>query len=206
MTFTSFQKFPPRLCFAIAMLTSLPLSVNAFSIVAPTFSELVDESADIVRGTVVLVEPFRTTSANGTPIIKTRVTWNVARSLKGADTETFTLEFLGGQIGDESLSVSGMPVFKVGDDDYLFVEPNRGVICPLIAAGHGRFHVQTDEATGESIVYRENGRPLSATTEVASPLDNDEPLSQPVAGLTPTAFEGEILAALNRLRGQNSGR
>jgi hypothetical protein len=206
MTFSCFQKFPLKLCFVIALFATVPFSTNAFSIVAPTFSELVDESADIVRGEVVSVEPFRTTSANGTPIIKTRVTWKVARSLKGTGTETFTLEFLGGQIGDESLSVSGMPTFKVGDDDYLFVEPNRGVICPLIAAGHGRYPVRTDEVTGESIVYRENGRPLSEMTEIATPLDNDEPVSQAGTGLTPTAFEREILSTLNRLQGQNSDR
>jgi hypothetical protein len=116
------------------------------------------------------------------------------------------LEFLGGQIGNESLSISGMPTFKVGDDDYLFVEPNRGVICPLIAAGHGRYPVRTDEVTGESIVYRENGRPLSEMTEIATPLDNDEPVSQAGTGLTPTAFEREILSTLNRLQGQNSDR
>lgn len=206
MTSLFIPQFLLRLCSRMALLASLPFSVNAFSIIAPTFLELVAESADIVRGEVVSVEPFRTTSANGTPIIKTRVTWRVTSSLKGAENETFTLEFLGGRIGAESLSVSGMPEFTVGDDDYLFVEPDRRAICPLIAAGHGRYSVRVDEATGEFTVFRGNGRPLGATSDVAAPLDNDDPAPRSTRGLTPAEFESEILSTLNRPGGHSGDR
>jgi hypothetical protein len=179
---------------------------QGFSVVAPTFDELVDEAADIVRGKVVSVESYRTTSANGTPVIKTRVTWQIASSLKGASDETLTLEFLGGRVGAESLSVSGMPEFKVGEDDFLFVEPNRRVICPLIAAGHGRYEVRMNEATGKPAVYRNNGRPLTTTADVARPLDQVQSTAQPPAALTPEDFATEIRSTLNRLHGQSSAR
>ncbi|RME67648.1 MAG: hypothetical protein D6781_12785 [Verrucomicrobia bacterium] len=181
---------------------------RAITVRPPTFDELVAEAGAIVRGRVIAVEPFRTLSADGTPIIKTRVTWQVERALKGAeDRQTLTLEFLGGTIGEDSLHVGGMPVFRPGETDYLFTEPNTRVICPLIAAGHGRYRVLTDPATGSEFIARDNRLPLTAVTEVNAPLHATASASKTAArGLSPETFESLIRQTLARITASRHAR
>ena len=171
------------------------------SVLPPTFAELVAESGQIVRGRVIAVEPFHATTRDGRPVIKTRVTWELDTTLKGSPTTPLTLVFLGGRIGTETLAVPGMPQFAVGNEDFLFVEPNHEVICPLIAAGHGRYRVQLNPATGQRFVARQNGQPLTDPARVAEPLASAT-ASSTAAGtpaatpLTPEAFESAIRSAV----------
>jgi hypothetical protein len=189
-----------RLAGFVSLLFLLPPLARAMTVLPPTFSELVDESARIVRGRVMQVEAFRATTPDGHSVIKTRVTWQVQRTLKGADAGTLTLEFLGGRMGTDSLTVPGMPAFAVGNDDYLFVERDVHVLCPLIAAGHGRYGVKTD-ATGRAYVARENGLPLTDVAQVAEPLTAATAAlaakRTPAQAYTPEAFEAEVLATLH---------
>jgi hypothetical protein len=177
-----------------------PHAGRSMSVLPPTFSELVAESARIVHGRVTAVEAFRVEAPDGRALIKTRVTWLVARTLKGADTETVSLEFLGGKIGNDELRISGMPHFAVGDDDFLFVELDERVICPLIAAGHGRYRVRVDEATGRPFVARQNGLPLADVAQVAIPLD-EKYAAAPGTALAPDDFAQQVLATLAQQKG-----
>ncbi len=149
---------------------ALVSTASALTVLPPTFGELVNEAGRILRGRVVEVHSYQTTTPTGAPVIKTHVTWQVESALKGAPGAKFSLDFLGGQVGTAWLRVSGMPQFKVGDDDYLFIERDESVICPLIAAGHGRYRVRTDAATGREYVARENGMPLRNISEVGMPM------------------------------------
>lgn len=195
--------FPTRLrhaacCIACAgLLTLLGLTpVAAFSVVPPTFDELVSESGRIVRAQVAGVEAFETTTATGHNIIKTRVTWTVEGVMKGSAASTLTLEFFGGRIGDRILTVSGMPTFQVGDRDYLFIEANERVICPLVAAGHGRYPIVVDAESGRTEVRRSNGVALRRTGQVAQSLDAGEAALAAEWGMTPEEFESAIRASL----------
>ena len=180
---------------SLAAFLTAASAAPAMTVVPPGFDELVAESGRIVRARVVSAEPFRTTARDGREIIKTRVTWEVDRTLKGEPARTLTLEFLGGRIGDRGVHVPGMPQFGSGNDDYLFIAPNTASFCPLVAAGHGRYPVRTDGSTGRRFVARENGRPLADTAEVVQPLSGHA-ASAPAAGLSPEAFEQAVLQSL----------
>src|SRR5437867_3838696 len=77
-----------------------------------TFEELVQRAERIFVGEVVAVEPV--TDRNS---IRTRVTFRVADTVKGHASTLVQLTFLGGQVGDVALEVSGMPKFNVGDEN-----------------------------------------------------------------------------------------
>ena len=144
-------------------------SARATSVIPPTFPELVAEADAIVRGRVTDIAVRRTAAPDGTPIIKTFVTFAVERTLKGADRREVTLEFLGGTVGEESLVVTGMPRFERGAADYLFIERNGVQFCPLVAVRHGRYRLLRD-AGGREFIARDNSVPLTDVAQVVLPL------------------------------------
>src|SRR5215207_11195448 len=108
----SFMRF--RTTLLLLALAALP-AARATSVVPPNFAELVGEADAIYRGRVTAVQPRRVERPDGNgSVIKTFVTFAVERVLKGADQKEVTLEFLGGTVGDDSMTVSGMPKFNVG--------------------------------------------------------------------------------------------
>lgn len=196
--------FPSRRCLAgllaAAWLAVLPAS--AMSVRPPTFAELVAESGRIVRATVTAVEPFETVNAEGKLLVKTRVTWRVETTLKGDAAGEMTLEFLGGRTKQHHAVVPGMPRFTVGETSYVFASANPRTICPLIAAGHGRYFVTRDAATAREYVARDNRVPLTDPAQVVEPLGNAFPAvlaaRPPSAGLSPADFETAVRNELNR--------
>jgi len=161
---------------------------------------LVAEAEAIVRGRVMDISFRRASTPDGTPVIKTRITFAVERTLKGAERREITLELLGGTIGDESLVVTGMPRFELGSTDYLFVERNGVQFCPLVAVRHGRYRLLRD-GTGREFVARDNAVPLTDVSQVVLPLATLPDLirAASVAGaLTPAAFEAAVIAELAR--------
>lgn len=187
-----------RFLFLFAILASW---TQATSVVPPNFSELVAEADAIYRGRVSDVQARRVARADGGSAIKTFVTIVVDRSLKGPDQRSVTLEFLGGTLGDETMEVSGMPTFAVGDRGVVFVQKNGQQFCPLVRMGHGTYAIAKDEATGEEYMARQNGAPLSDVSEVEIPL-SDRPqvaASRNTAGaMSPTAFEAQIATEISR--------
>jgi len=188
------------LAFTGALLLAAP-AARALSVVPPTFPELVAESESIVRGEVTAITSAYVDAPGGERPIKTFVAFRVERTLKGVApaTGTVTLVFLGGTVGAETLEVSGMPKFKVGDREILFVARNGKTFCPLIAAGHGRYRVLRDAVTRRDYVARENRTPLESTEEVALPLvapGAAARLKSAARALTPEAFESLVLQAV----------
>ena len=194
----------PRLCsvLALAALLAVVLPVaRAMSVVPPTFDELVAESETVVRGTVTAVraEEFDSPQGRG---VHTFVTLRVERTLKGVPADTLTLTLLGGTVGKHTLRIAGMPTFDVGRRQIVFVARNGEVMCPLIGAGHGRYHVVTDPATQRDYLTRDNSVPLTSTDEIPLPLASVAAAtivsrSVPAAqALTLAAFENRILDAV----------
>lgn len=200
---------PIRLPFLLlGALALLVPALRATSVVPPTFPELVNEADAIYRGRVTAVEARRVARADGNgDVIKTFVTVAVDKVLKGAAQKDVTLEFLGGTVGDETLTVSGMPKFTVGAQEFVFVQKNGLQFCPLVAVMHGRYKVLRDEAAAREFVARDNGVPLTDVAEVQLPL-NQMPAGIRAAAvaraLTPAAFETSIVSEVQRptLRGK----
>jgi len=184
---------PLRRLFAAACFLAAG-TARALSVLPPTMDELVTAADTVVRGVVtdVRTEEFESPQGRG---IRTLVTLRVERALKGTPGETVTLSLLGGKVGRRTLSVIGMPQFQVGDRQIVFFADNGGTICPLIAGGHGRYHVRHDAASNRDFVARDNGVPLESTDEISVPLDAPAILARlksPARALAPDDFETQI--------------
>jgi hypothetical protein len=195
-----------RLRFLLPLLLAFASLTRATTVVPPTFPELVGKADAIYRGHVTNVEARWVDRADGGgKIIKTFVTVAVERVLKGADQPEVTLEFLGGTVGNESLTVSGMPKFKVGQREIVFVQKNGVQFCPLVAMMHGRYRVNRDDATGSEFIARDNGTPLTDVSDVELPLEQvpaqiraATARTAAARGLTPAAFEASVVSEVQR--------
>jgi hypothetical protein len=191
--------------FVFLLLALLPVA-RATSVIPPTFPELVSESDAIYRGRVTAVQARRVERADGQgSVIKTFVTFAVERVLKGTEQREVTLEFLGGTVGDESMTVAGMPKFNLGAREIVFVQKNGIQFCPLVALAHGRYRVLRDEATGREHIARDNGLPLTNVAEVELPVTTlpdavraASAASASARALTPDAFEASITSEVQR--------
>ncbi len=172
-------------------------SAHAMSVQPPTFAELVAEAAVVARARVTQVESRAVTSPAGQRSIKTFVSFETLRPLKGEPATRFTLSFLGGEAEGENWVVPGMPTFKVGDEDYVF-DTGRETICPLVGAMHGRYRVLTDPSDAHQYVARDNRAPLRNTDDVAAPLNPSAAASSAVGALSPAEFEQKITAEIKR--------
>jgi hypothetical protein len=190
----------------LALVLSAAPSLRATSVVPPSFPELVAEADGIYRGRVTSIQARRVPMPDGEgSVIKTFVTFAVERALKGPEQTQLTLEFLGGTIGDETITVTGMPKFNVGAREIVFVQKNGVQFCPLVAVMHGRYRVLRDEATAREHIARDNGAPLTDVSDVQLPIANlPEPvraastLSSAARALTPDAFEASITSEVQR--------
>jgi hypothetical protein len=195
---------PARVLWLTIFIAFVPLAW-ATSVVPPKLDELVAESDAIVRGVVaeVRAEEFDSPQGRG---IRTLVTLRVEQTLKGSAEETITLVQLGGVVKGRALRVVGLPEFKVGERQIVFVAGNGRVICPVIGGGFGRFLVRKDMATGDDHIFRNDGAPLVSFDQISLPL-----ASRPVIGpgiASPSAiarseFEARILAVAAQLNPPN---
>jgi hypothetical protein len=173
---------------------------RATSVVPPSFPELVSEAQVIVRARVESVRCAWVETPQGRAI-KTFVTLAVQKRLKGEAPAEIVLQLLGGEIDGQGMRVEGMPRFAVGRTEILFIADNGVQFCPLVGMMHGRYHVQTEPATGRDYVARDDGVPLENEQQVQVPQGTgtvaDRALS-PTGALTPEAFEEKIAAEVGR--------
>lgn len=181
------------------LLCVLAPALRATSVVPPNFPELVAEADAIYRGQVTEIQARRV-ARGASSVIKTFVTVSIERALKGAAQESITLEFLGGTIGEESMEVSGVPRFAVGERGIVFVQKNGQQFCPLVRLAHGTYRIEQDAVAGREFVARANRAPLHDVTEVELPLaDATAPAvraaqADTTRALSPAAFEARIVA------------
>jgi hypothetical protein len=190
---------PLRFRFFCAASVLLFAPCRGTTVVAPTFAELVDEAQTIVRARVIELHSAWADSPQGR-VIKTHVTFRIEKQLKGGATPELTLSFLGGELDGQGMRVAGMPQFTVGQTEILFIAGNGVRFCPLVAMMHGRYHVQTDAATGREYMARNDGIPLLSEHDVQLPQDGN-PLERPLkpvsAALSPAAFEQRIVSQIS---------
>ncbi|HVU25555.1 MAG TPA: hypothetical protein VHE13_15610 [Opitutus sp.] len=142
----------------------------ASSVRAPQFDELVRRADAVVRSEVIAVR-CEWRGEGATHRIVTLVTVRVDRAIVGAVQSTMELEFLGGRVGDRTLTVTDQPQFNIGDRDILFVAGNHRQFCPLVAMMYGRYPIVRDPTdASREVVARENGTPLRVIADVAQPL------------------------------------
>jgi hypothetical protein len=182
---------------AATVLAVSAAGLAAMSVFPPTFTELVDSADFIARGVVTDVHSETIDTTQG-PAIHTLVTLHVEMVLKGSPGADVTLSFLGGKVGRRTLSVVGMPRFEVGQREIVFVSRNGQSICPLVAAGHGRYHVRHDAAGNRDYVARDNNAPLASAEDVSSALEADIAAPAPTQALSQEQFEQRVLSTAQR--------
>lgn len=196
----SLRVAPRAIWLALLALCSLA-TASATTVEPPTFDRLVNESDYVVHALTKSVIAEKRVSADGKGKIVTRVELEVIEVIAGTPPPKIILEFLGGRVGREQLTVQGSPQFRAGDEDILFVSGNGRSICPLYAMMHGRYLVQKDPTSGRKRVARSDGSALENTQQVAAPIEAHAAAEEPrrqtaalAAALDPTAFISQIRA------------
>jgi hypothetical protein len=143
-------------------------SASPTTVVAPSFDELILRAESVIVARVVATRSAWVNSRAGRSIV-TDVTVSIEQTLKGPTYAERSFEFLGGTIGDDTLRISGMPEFHVGDRDVLFIREAGRPASPLVGFMYGRFRIIQDPRTGADFVRTHDGRPLASTNEVGNP-------------------------------------
>jgi hypothetical protein len=183
----------------LAALVSLAVAVvaGATSVKPPSFDELVNGADCVVRARVVAIEPLATPRPGRPPLLHTLVTLDVTEVIAGEAPAQLVLKLLGGRVGDFELRVEGVPEFRVGNEDILFVHGNGRTFYPLYAVMHGRYPIKRDSA-GRDYVARSNEVPLGDVAEVALPMTSGgaavvlKQAKSRAAALTPAQFAEQI--------------
>lgn len=152
---------------AFGLLVLTAASARSTSILPPTFDELVARADEVILARVVARQSSWVTSRSGRAIV-TDVTFAIERTLKGEWRIQRTLEFLGGTVGEDTLTVVGIPEFLVNDRDVLFVRDTGRPASPLVGFSYGRFRVVRDSTFGTDIIRTFDGRPLASLDEVGN--------------------------------------
>lgn len=173
--------------------------LRATTVMPPTFDELVTKAHIVFVGETLDVRSQWAPTSAGRPAIVTLVTFRVLRTLKGQVGSQTILDFLGGTVGEDRLDVAGMPRFRLGDRDVLFVDERGRPISPVVAFGYGRFRILQDPRTGRESISRHNFEPLSSVSELGA--DRPSIRVSSAHALSLAAFESEVVSAVRRLTG-----
>jgi hypothetical protein len=134
-------------------------------------SELAQQAEVIADVTVTGLQSYWASPAGG-KAIHTRVTFSLnSAPLKGQVGSPFTLDFLGGTVGNRRMEVSGMPKPQVGDRVILFsYGPDKTFVSPVIGFDQGALRVIRDQQNNVDRVYRWWGQPVNESQPFNSRL------------------------------------
>lgn len=151
-------RFIAGLCLPVLVLLAFPHPAPATSVGQVAVREMVAASELIFEGRVVgqRVERSRRPEA-----IFTCVTFEVLEVVKGAwPGERLELCYLGGAVGEESLTVADLQPPPVGEKGIYFVESLRRLqVHPLYGWQQGHYRVETD-AKGRELVKTFSGQAI----------------------------------------------
>jgi hypothetical protein len=175
---------------------SLPPRLEATSVIPPSFDELVEKAELIFEGKVTRVEA-KWLGEGKKRRIKTDFTFEVLETLKGTAPATYTLQVLGGTVGEVTMEVDGAPRFRVGDRTLLFVTNNGTQFVPLVGIMHGHYEFKKDAATQQEIVVKHDGSTLHdldgiGKDELAQGGRLKKLSQQGTAPMTPAMFKEKI--------------
>jgi len=173
----TFSRSVLALCACVLLNTA-----TATTVIPPSFDELVAQAELIFQGTVTDVKS-QWVGEGGQRHIVSYVTLRIDEAIKGDPGKSYTMQMLGGTVGDDTKEVSDSPRFKVGDRDILFVEHNGTQFIPIVGIMHGRFRLEQDKSSGGDVVRNDKGVAVSDLAKLgqdeqteATPRDAGKPL------------------------------
>ncbi|MBV8899329.1 MAG: hypothetical protein JOY92_04360 [Verrucomicrobia bacterium] len=152
---------------AAAANLSLP-QAHGSSALPLNLRQIIQSAGIIADATVQSVNSYWATPS-GAQTLRTKVTFQVNQAVKGSPGSTFTLEFLGGKVGEQSLTVEGVPQFQPGERYIIFSEsPAKAVVCPILGLDQGALRVIHDQESNVDRVFRHWGQPVNAQENFVS--------------------------------------
>lgn len=167
------------------------------TVIPPSFDALVTGASTIFVGEVMNVRSDWETTPQGRAII-TFVTFRVEEVWKGNLGAVTQLEFLGGEIGEIGMRVEGMPAFKRGQRDVLFVSSEVRGVSPLVGFMHGRMRVERDTVSGVDRVRTFDGRALGSIAQLGP--QRAGPSLAPITPMRLSELESAVRARLGDAR------
>ena len=186
--------------FSLSLICTLVFAgvAGSTTVIPPTFDALVSRASTIFVGDVIDQRAYWVSTARGRAI-RTQVVFRVEDVWKGSAGAVTQLDFLGGTIGETTMEIVGMPAFRSGQRNVLFVASERG-ISPLVGFMHGRLRVERD-VYGVDRVRTNDGRSLGGVNQVGPQRPNM------MLSITPMRLS-ELAAAVkaHAHRSQGAGR
>ena len=142
--------------------------VDAITVVAMTFEQLVDEAAAVVYARVAGVRGQWTADRQS---IDSIVTLEALQYMKGDLGGVVTLRLPGGQAGGVVQVLPGAPALREGELVVLFLKARGPALLTTLGLGQGIFRVMRDARTGSMLVTppvlkeSANGRLLRGAAE-----------------------------------------
>ena len=149
----------------LIVLAAVTPSLQASTILQVDVQYMLEHTELIFEGEVVSSQSA--IDANNT--IVTRITFRIDDLIKGqTPTNTLTLNFAGGIVGQQGMHVSAMVYPKLGERGIYFVESSdNNLVNPLVGWGQGHFLLEQD-GSGEDRLLTEQGLPVVSMTIDAS--------------------------------------
>jgi len=149
-------------------------ALSAMTVMLADFDLLLGQAEQIYKARVISV----TTNWSGEGVNRhpaTFVRLRVVESFRGGVEGEQILEFSGGTVGSRTMRIPGMPEFRAGDVEILFVRDNHTAFCPLVGIYHGRLRVVQSGATGAEEVLLHDGTPLFDTSQIGRSSEGMKP-------------------------------
>jgi len=189
-----------RLLGLLALFFFGPLVLSALTVVPTDFDRLIEQAEQIFRGTVVSATP-RWEGEGKQRHIVTDYVFRVEESYRGRAAGQVTLRVFGGALEGRRQQIAGLPEFRPGETEILFVRGNGRDLCPLVGLFHGRLRVAKSGANGEERIHLHDGSALTDLNQVGRSSEKAKPaLGAAPAALRPVELAERIRAAL-RARG-----
>ena len=147
-------------------------------------------AADVIVRAAVVSQRSEWITTRDDRVIVTLVTLRIERTFKGESRPQMLLKSLGGTVGDETVHVSGVPRFTVGDRAVLLAYTGRRMVSPIVGATRGRFPLRSSPDGAAEFVTLSDGRAFASFDQVRAPLAVSP---VPIPTMTLLAFEDEII-------------
>jgi len=169
----------------------MPISYgDASSVLEVSLNEMLQQSQFVFEGTATAIEARE----NSQKRIHTYVTFEIKDIIKGEyHSNIITLRFLGGTVGDVTMTVSDMRLPQEGEHGIYFVESlERFQVNPLYGWSQGHFIVERD-ATGSERVMTNRRLPITGVMDY-TPDEQMTPGKERIQALSKGVVRGLAVA------------
>ena len=138
-------------CLCGAMMVTTAATASATTLLRMSLAKMAQTAKVIVRARCV--GSFTNWDAGE---IWTFTTFDAEETWRGSAPARFTVQLLGGRLGNLTSSVSGVPRFRAGEDVILFLEPTARGDFSVVGWEQGTFRIGRDPRTGEANVTQDS--------------------------------------------------